>query len=312
MCVVRVFLAGGGGVIGRPLIWQLVEAGHDVVASTRRPERIELLHSLGASPVLLDAFDRDAVRRELLAARPEVVIHQLTALPARYEPAKPAFYTLTNRLRTEATRHLVEAARASGARRFVFQSISFMYELRGPRVLDETAPLARSAPEPFGSAVRATIEGERLALESPGLSGVVLRYGQLYGPGTYFGRNGDMARRARRRLLPIVGEGSGVFSFLHVEDAAAAAVRALSEGSGVYNVTDDEPAPAREWIPAYCAAVGAPEPLRIPFWLARLLAGRTVAANLLSSRGASNAKAKTELGWKPLFPSWREGFHSLD
>lgn len=309
---VRVFVAGGSGVIGRPLVWQLVAAGHEVVATTRTPARADLLRSLGAEAVVLDALDARAVMEAVVAARPAAVVHQLTALPSTYDPSKAAFYTLTNRLRTEGTRHLLAAARAAGSSRFVMQSICFLYELKGAPVLDESAPVAASAPEPYGSAVRATLEGERLVLESSDSTGVVLRYGQLYGPGTYFARDGDMARRARRRLLPIVGAGSGVFSFLHVEDAAAAAVAALTQGSGPYNVADDEPAPAREWIPAFCAAVGAPQPLQIPVWLARLIAGPAVVATMLHSRGAANARAKSELGWRPQFPSWREGFTSQD
>lgn len=309
---VRVFVAGGSGVIGRPLVWQLVAAGHEVVATTRTPAKADLLRSLGAEPIVVDALDAAAVRKAVVAARPEAVVHQLTALPPTYDPSKAAFYTLTNRLRTEGTRHLLAAAQAAGSSRFVMQSICFLYELKGPPVLDESAPVAASAPEPFGSAVRATLEGERLVLEGSDSTGIVLRYGQLYGPGTYFARDGDLARRARRRLLPIVGAGSGVFSFLHVEDAAAAAVAALTQGSGVYNVADDEPALARDWIPAYCAAVGAPQPLRIPVWLARLIAGPSLVATMLHSRGAANARAKRELGWRPQFPSWREGFTSQD
>jgi nucleoside-diphosphate-sugar epimerase len=305
----RVFLAGGSGVVGRALIPQLVQAGHEVVATTRAPAKLDLLQRLGAHPVILDALDGEAVRQAVREARPEAVIHQLTALPARYEPSRASFYEGTNRLRTEGTAHLVEAAVEAGAGRFVFQSIAFMAAFEGPPVVDESARLQEAAPPPFGPSVRATLAGERLATTTPGLAGVVLRYGQLYGPDTYFAPEGDFGRRARGRQLPIVGDGGGMFSFLHPEDAAAAAVMALERGQGVYNVTDDEPAAAREWIPVFCDAVGAPRPLRIPLWLARLVAGRMVAEAMVSYRAASSARAKAELGWAPRHPSWRQGFY---
>lgn len=304
----RVFLAGGTGVIGRPLIPQLREAGHDVIATTRYRNRVDILHQLGAQPAVLDALDRDAVLRTIVDAKPDAIIHQLTALPPHYSPNDPSFYAMTSQLRAEATRYLLDAARKAGVRRFIFQSICFMYKLVGPDVLDEDAPIADDTAEPFGSAVRKTIEGERLVLGTNGVQGVVLRYGQLYGPGTYFARDGDFARRARRHLLPIVGNGSGVFSFLHVEDAAYAAVCALQHGSGVYNVADDDPAFAREWILVFCEGVGAPKPLHVPLWLAKLGVGSFVAESMAHSRGASNAKAKAELRWAPRHPSWREGF----
>ena len=305
----RVFLAGGSGVVGRALVPQLVAAGHEVVATTQTPAKLDLLQRLGARPLVLDALDGDAVREAVRQAAPEAIIHQLTALPPRYEPTKRGFYERTNRLRRDTTRHLLAAARDCGTRRFVFQSICFMYAFRGARVVDETAPLQLDAPPPFGDAVRATLEGERLATDTEGITGVVLRYGQLYGQGTYFAPDGDFARRARRRALPIVGEGEGTFSFLHVEDAAGAAVAALERGDGVYNVADDDPAPAREWIPAFCDAIGAPRPWRVPLWLARLLAGRALADTMAGFRGAANAKARAELGWAPSRPSWRTGFY---
>jgi nucleoside-diphosphate-sugar epimerase len=305
---VRVFLAGGGGVIGRPLVRQLVAAGHEVTATTRTEAKAGLLAGLGATPAVVDALAAEALRRAVLEARPVAVIHQLTALPARYQPTRPAFYAATNRLRAEATATLLAAGQEAGATRFVFQSICFLYKLAGPPVLDETAPVATGAPEPFGTATAATLEGERLVLDA---GGVVLRYGQLYGPGTYFAADGDFGRRARRRLLPIVGAGGGMFSFLSVEDAASAAVAALGRGRGVYNVADDEPAPAREWIPVFCDAVGAPPPWRVPAWLARLVAGSAAVSSMTEGRGASSAKARAELGWSPSRPSWRTGFYEL-
>ena len=309
----RVFVAGGTGVIGRRLLPQLRAAGHEVTATTRRPEKAELLRSLGATAAVLDALDAPAVMAAARAAAPEVVMNQLTQLPQRYEPRKLGpWLERTSRLRVEGTRHLLAAARAAGSRRFVYQSIAFLYALRGPSVLDEDAAVAADAPEPFGSAVRATLEGERLTLDAEGIEGVVLRYGQLYGPGTYFAPDGDVARQARQRRVAIVAGGGGVFSFLHVDDAASAAVCAVTRGRGVCNVVDDDPAPARDWIPVFAQAVGAPRQPRVPRWVARLMAGGWAVATLTAGRGASNARAKTELGWQPRYRSWREGLFVRD
>ncbi len=305
----KVFLAGGSGVIGRRLIPQLVTAGHQVAATTRSAAKTTMLKSLGASPVVVDALDAPALNKAVTEFRPEAVMNQLTDLPQRYNPRKLGpFYERTSRLRVEATRTLLAAAREAGARRFVYQSIAFMYAAAGPTVLPEDAALDLGGPEPFGSAVRATAEGERLTLSADGITGVVLRYGQLYGPGTYFDHGGDFARQARRRMLPIVGAGGGVFSFVHVDDAASAAVMAVEGGNGVYNIADDDPAAARDWIPAFCRDIGAPAPMHLPGWLVALVAGRFAAATLQEGRGASNAKAKRELGWAPRHPTWRDGF----
>jgi nucleoside-diphosphate-sugar epimerase len=304
----RVFLAGGSGVVGRPLVAQLLAAGHQVAATTRTPGKAAQISAAGAAPVVVDALDAQALTRAVHDARPDAIVHQLTALPPRYDPSRPGFYDATNRLRTEATRTLLAAGEELGVRRYLFQSVCFLYKLTGPQVLDESAPVATDSPEPFGAAARLTIEGEQMIAAA---GGVVLRYGQLYGPGTYYTRDGDFGRRARRRLLPVVGDGGGVFSFLHVEDAASAAVAALSRGAGVYNVADDEPAAYRDWLPVFCDAVGAPKPMRVPVWLGKLAGGSFAVANLLYGRGASNAKAKAELGWTPSRPSWRTGFYEM-
>jgi len=305
----RVFVAGGTGVIGRSLVPQLVAEGHEVTATTSTPEKARLLRSLGAAPAVLDALDERALTAAAREARPEVVMNQLTRLPPRYEPRKlRPWFEQSSRLRVEGTRHLLAAARQVGARRFVYQSVAFMYALSGPAVVDEDAPLAVDAPDPFGPVVQATLTGERMTLEAAGIDGVVLRYGQLYGPGTYFAPDGYFAHLARRRRLAIAGGGGGLFSFLHVDDAASAAVCALTRGSGAYNVVDDDPAYCREWIPVFAQAVGAPRPMRVPRWTVRLLFGRWVAAAFTDGRGASNVRAKSELGWEPLHPSWREGF----
>jgi nucleoside-diphosphate-sugar epimerase len=305
----KVFLAGGGGVIGRCLIPQLVAAGHQVAATTRSAAKGSMISSLGAIPLVVDALDAPALSKAVTDFGPEAVMNQLTDLPQRYNPRKLGpFYERTSRLRVDATRTLLAAAREAGAQRFVYQSLAFMYVPTGPAVLAEDANLALDAPEPFGAAVRATVEGERLALSADGITGVALRYGQLYGPGTYFDQEGDFARQARRRMLPIVGAGGGVFSFVHVDDAAGAAVVALERGEGAYNIVDDDPAAARDWIPAFCRDVGAPAPMHVPGWLVELLAGRFAAATMQRGRGASNTKAKRELGWEPRHPTWRDGF----
>jgi len=306
---VKVFLAGGSGAIGRRLIPQLVAAGHQVAATTRAAAKAPMLRSLGAIPVVVDALDEPALSEAVKDYRPEAVMNQLTDLPQRYNPRQLGpFYERTSRLRVEATRTLLAAAKDVSARRFVYQSLAFMYVPEGPSALAEDATVALHAPEPFGSAVRATVEGERLALSVHGIAGVALRYGQLYGPGTYFDLDGDFARQARRRMLPIVGSGAGVFSFVHVDDAAGAAVAALEHGHGIYNIVDDDPAAARDWIPAFCRDIGAPAPMPVPGWLVELMAGRFAAATMQRGRGASNAKAKRELGWTLRHPTWRDGF----
>jgi len=305
----RVFVAGASGAIGRRLVPQLIAAGHEVTGTTRSEEKAEGIRSAGAAASVCDALDADALRDAVVAARPEVVVHQLTALPDRFDPRKADIYDATNRIRAEGKRKLIAAAQAAGARRLVCQSIAFAY-LPGarPEVKDEEAPLALGAPPPFGEGVRVVQQMERLVLEADGLEGVVLRYGWFYGPGTYFAVDGSTAQDVRRRRLPVIGKGTGLFSFVHVDDAAAATIAAIDAGSpGLYNVVDDEPAPMREWLPAYAEAIGAKRPRRVPVWLARLVAGRA-AALMNVQPGASNAKAKRELGWEPRWPTWREGF----
>jgi nucleoside-diphosphate-sugar epimerase len=236
-------------------------------------------------------------------------VHELTALPDRLEFRKKDVYEPTNRVRTEGSRNLLDAARAAGARRFVCQSIAFAYRYDGVRIKTEEDPLLEDAPGPFGGGLRALHEMEAMVLGADALEGLVLRYGFLYGPGTYYGQDGAMVADLRRRRLPVVGRGTGVFSFIHVDDAADATVAAVERGApGVYNVTDDEPAPMSEWVPVLAAAVGAKRPLRLPLWLARLVGGRQAAGFASELRGASNEKAKRELGWRPAHASWRTGF----
>jgi nucleoside-diphosphate-sugar epimerase len=305
----RVFVAGASGAIGRPLVPKLIEAGHEVTGMTRSEQSAERLRAAGASAVVADVFDEQQVRAAMTAASPEVVIHQLTALPDRLDFRDPSIYEPTNRLRGEGTRILIDAARSAGARRFVAQSIAFAYAPQGSDVKTEDDPLMESAPGAFGEGVRTVEAMERAIVGAEGLAGLVLRYGFFYGPGTYYARDGSAAEDVRKRRQPIVGTGSAIFSFIHVEDAADATVAAVERGApGIYNVVDDEPAPLREWLPVYAQALEAKKPWRVPVWLARLVAGRGVTLFATGLRGASNEKAKRELGWQPRHPSWRQGF----
>ena len=305
----RVFVAGASGAIGRPLVSKLVAAGHEVTGMTRSEKRGGGLRRAGARPVIGDVFDESRVHELVREAAPEVVIHQLTALPERFDFRDAELYAQTNRLRTEGTRILMEAARAARARRFISQSIAFAYAPEGGWVKDEDARLLTDLPDKFGEGVQAMMEMERAVTGDPDMEGLVLRYGFFYGPGTYYDHGGSTARDVRRGRMPVVGKGDGVFSFIHVDDAAEATVAALERGgSGIYNIVDDEPAPMRDWLPAYAEALGARAPRRVPRWLARLVAGKQAVLFATSLRGASNTKAKRELGWSPRHASWREGF----
>ncbi|HEX8854426.1 MAG TPA: NAD(P)-dependent oxidoreductase [Thermoleophilaceae bacterium] len=306
----RVFVAGAAGVIGRSLVPMLVKAGHEVTGGTRSEARADDIRAMGAEPVIRDVFDAEAVKRAVAAARPEVLINELTALPTSINPrARSEQFAGTNRLRREASRILMDAAAEAGARRVVAQSIAFVYRLTGEGLKSEDDDLFLEAPPPSGEVVAAVAELERNVTRDDRVEGVVLRYGYFYGPGTAYARDGSFADLARRRRLAIVGPGTGVFSFIHVDDAARATVAALDRGSsGIYNVVDDDPAPVRDWVPAFAEAVGAPKPRRVPAWLARVVAGRYTVELMTASRGASNAKAHAELGLDLRFPSWREGF----
>jgi nucleoside-diphosphate-sugar epimerase len=297
----KVFVAGASGVIGRPTVRQLLAAGHDVVGMTRREERAEEIRADGAEAVVCDAFDTEGLREVVMAARPEVVAHLLTALPERYD-RRSDYLEPTNRIRVEGTRNLIAAAVASGTRRMVAESNAFAYRREGGWVKDEEEGIEdRVGPG------RATGELERQVLGAD-LEGLVLRYGWIYGPGTYYDRGGQEALEVERRRLPIVGKGTGTFSFVHSEDAATATVATVERGApGIYNVVDDEPTAMREWLPVYAQALGAKRPRRVPYRLAQLIAGDAARA-AVELRGADNAKAKHELGWEPRYPSWRQGF----
>jgi nucleoside-diphosphate-sugar epimerase len=300
----RVFVAGATGVIGRRLLPALRTAGHEPIAMTRSPDKARALTAKGIESVVCDAYDADGLARAVGDARADQIVHALTDLPEdinmrRFERETES----TGRLRREGTRNLIAAARAAGVQRIVAESIAFAYAPEGDWVKDEDAPLA-TATLPF--VAEPIAELERQVLDA---GGIVMRYGQLYGPGTSFTKDGSWAANLRRRRLPIVGAGSGVFSFLHVDDAASATVAALARsGPALYNVVDDDPAPIHDWVPVYARAVGAPAPWHAPAWVGRLAAGRIAVSMMNELRGASNARIKRELGWQPRYTSWREGF----
>jgi len=289
---------------------QLIAAGHEVTGMTRREEQAAELREAGAEAVVCDVYDAEGLREAVVAARPEAVVHALTALPPRFTAR--ADLEPTNRIRIEGTRNLVAAAQAAGARRMVAESVSFFYAHEGGWVKDEEAPLDLDAPGKVGPAVTAVADLERQVLDADRLEGVVLRFGWFYGPGTYISSAGSQVEEVRKRRYPIVGAGDATFSFIHIDDAARAVVAALDHGApGIYNVADDEPAPMREWLPAFAELLGAKPPRRIPPWLVRLAVGKAVARSAVGTRGASNEKAKRELGWQPAHPSWRQGFPAL-
>jgi 2-alkyl-3-oxoalkanoate reductase len=301
--MMRVFVAGASGAIGTRLVRQLVERGHEVIGSSRSPEKAERLRGLGVEPVVLDVLDPAAVQNAVAAARPDAIVHQATALAGLSDFKHfDRSFAATNRLRTAGTDALLAAARESGVTRFVAQSYAgWPYAREGGPVKSEDDPLD---PTPV-PAMRETLAAIRhLEQSAVGAGGIALRYGGFYGS------PGDAQLEAvRKRRFPIVGNGDGVWSFVHLDDAAAATVLALESGTtGTYNVVDDEPAPVREWLPVLAAAIGAKPPRRVPRWLARLAAGEAGVALMTESRGASNRKAKDELGWTLRHPSWRQGF----
>jgi 2-alkyl-3-oxoalkanoate reductase len=303
----RVFVAGAAGAVGQHLLPQLTAAGHQVTASTRNPAKAQKLRELGAEPVIVDGLDAAAVGEAVAKAEPQVVIHQMTALAGRFSPrAFDRTFAVTNQLRTRGTDHLLAAATAAGARRFIAQSYTGWPNIReGGPVKTEEDPLDPHPPAAQRESLAAIAHLERVVTGAANLDGIVLRYGSFYGPGA----SDDFVRLIRRRMMPIIGDGAGVWSFVHIADAAAATVRALDHGGpGLYNVVDDDPAPVAEWLPAVARAVGAKPPLRLPLWLGTMIAGEAGVSMMTRVRGSSNAKAKRELGWRPLWPSWRQGF----
>jgi nucleoside-diphosphate-sugar epimerase len=299
----NIFIAGGTGAIGRFLVPMLVKAGHKVVALTRSSERVAQLRQMGAVPVIGDVYDEVRLTRLVAESGAEAVIHQLTA----FGDAEP--YAATIRVRIEGTRSLIAAARAARARRFIAQSISFVCSPAGSGLTDETTPLYLDAPAAVRPLVEAVASLERQALEA---GGTVLRYGWFYGPGTSYDPQGTIPTGLRNGTLPIVGEGAGTYSFINLPDAAAATLKALEhETQGICNIVDDTPVRSSEWLPVAAALLGAPAPGRMDEAAARQKLGDMRVYYMNEQRGASNAKAKRELGWQPATPSWRAGFEAL-
>jgi nucleoside-diphosphate-sugar epimerase len=309
----KIFVAGATGALGARLVPMLVDGGHDVVAMTRSSQKADGLRALGAEPAVADGLDRGSVMQAVMRAEPEVVIHQMTALAnARNMKKFDEEFALTNRLRTEGTDHLLEAARAAGARRLIVQSYAaWPYERTGGAVKTEDDPLDPDPPANQRRTLDAIRHAERPALEGGDLEVLALRYGAFYGPGTGFAPGGDMLELVAKRKLPVVGDGAGVWSFVHIDDAASATVAAMDHGAaGVYNAVDDEPAPVSEWLPDLAAAIGAKAPRHIPLWLGRLAIGEVGISLMTQIRGAANVRAKRELQWTPRYATWRDGFRT--
>ena len=308
----RVFVAGATGAVGKRLVPLLVAKGHSVIGTTRSPGKAEELRALGAEPVVLDVLDGSAARRAVAQAAPEVIVHQATALSSlgsnlrRFDEQ----FALTNRLRTEGTHNLLAAAREAGTRRFVAQSFAgWPYARAGGVVKAETDPLDPNPPKSARRSLAAIRNLEEAVVGAEGLEGISLRYGSFYGPGTSLGEGGTHVELIRKRRFPIVGSGSGIWSFAHIDDVAGATAAAIERGEpGIYNVVDDEPAPVADWLPYLARVLGAKPPRRIPTWLGRLVGGGLAVSLMTEVRGASNAKAKRELDWRPRYASWRQGF----
>jgi 2-alkyl-3-oxoalkanoate reductase len=302
----RVFVAGASGALGSRLVPQLIDAGHDVIGTYNSPASAELLRTLGAKPVMLDLLDTRAVRKAMLENEPEAIVHQATALGnAKWGRNFDKTFARTNELRTRGTDALLAAAREAAVRRFVAQSFaSYRYARDGGPVKTENDPLDPSPPANGQQSFAAMAYLDRTVTEA---GGIALRYGLFYGAA-----NDGLIEPVRKRQYPIIGDGGGITSWIHLEDAAAATVLALEQdGPAIYNIVDDEPAPVREWLPVFAQALGAKPPRRFPTWLARLFAGETAVVMGTDARGASNAKAKRELGWTPRYPSWRKGFPAV-
>ena len=304
----RVFIAGASGAIGRRLIPMLVQRGHEVVGTTRGD--LDKVRALGAEPVIMDGLDPQSVTNAVGKATPDVVVHQLTALsgPADLRHFDRTF-AMTNRLRTEGTHHLLAAARAASAGRFVVQSFTgWTNERTGGPVKSETDPFDPDPAEGSRQSLAAIRELESTVEQASDVRGIVLRYGLFYGPGTGLGRGGDQTAMVAKRQFPVVGGGTGVWSFIHIDDAAEATVRAIeSDVTGIFNIVDDDPAPVSEVVPVLARAIGAKPPWRLPAWLARPIAGDFAVGLMTKARGSSNAKARRELGWEPRHSSWRQG-----
>ncbi|HEX5925852.1 MAG TPA: NAD(P)-dependent oxidoreductase [Baekduia sp.] len=308
----RIFLAGATGAVGQRLVPMLLQDGHEVVAMTRTAAKADGLRAAGALPVVADALDRDAVMGAVIGAEPEVIVHQMTALTGATDLKHfDRVFATTNRLRTEGTRHLLDAARAAGTRRLIAQSFTgWPFAREGGPVKAEDAPLDPQPPRAQSESLAAIREREALVGGADSVEGVVLRYGGFYGPGTSLSTDGELTEMVRRRRMPVIGSGDGRWSFTHIDDAAGGVLATLAPDSpaGTYAIVDDEPARTADWLPALASAIGAPAPRHVPAWLGRIAAGEAAVTMMTASRGASNERAGDVLGWTPRWPSWREGF----
>jgi nucleoside-diphosphate-sugar epimerase len=311
----RVFIAGATGALGRRLVPLLTQAGHVVSGSSRTPAGRDAVGAQGATGIVMDPLDAESVRAAVAEAAPDVIVHELTALSAMTGNLKQwdRDFAMTNRLRIEATDHLIAAAHASGVRRVVAQSYGghWTNQRTGGPVKTEDDPLVEDPGKEARESLRAIKHVERVVTMAPGIEGVVLRYGNFYGPGNTLSRTGAMGQAIRRAKVPVVGGGAGVWSFIHIDDAATATVAAIERAApGIYNIVDDDPAPIAEWLPYLAEQLGGRRPERLPAWIARPLIGEYGVALMTTVRGSSNAKAKRELGWAPRYATWREGFRT--
>jgi nucleoside-diphosphate-sugar epimerase len=305
----RVFVAGASGAIGRQLVPRLIDAGHEVVGMTHRPEQQAALRTLGAEPVLADALDPEQVAQAVATTRPEVIVHQLTAIGSMNMRHFDRDFAQTNRLRTTGTDNLLSAGKAVGVERFVAQSYFACYARTGGAVKSEQDPIDLQPAKEMRGIAAAVRHLEDAVLDAQWTEGIVLRYGGFYGPGTSLSAGGQQTELVRRRRFPVVGNGAGVWSFIHIADAADATVTAVERGlRGIYNIVDDEPAAVAQWLPHLAQTLGARKPMRVPRFVGRLFGGDAAVVMMTELRGASNAKAKRELGWQPAHPSWRDGF----
>lgn len=307
----RIFVAGATGAVGRRLVPLLVSAGHSVVGLTRTPEKTAAIRALGAEAVVADGLDADAIRADVASSKPDVIVHEMTDLRGASDLRHfDRSFAISNRLRTEGTDHLLAAAREAGVKRFVAQSFcGWPYARVGGAIKSEMDPLDDSAPREMSRTLDAIRYLESAVTASSEPEGIVLRYGAFYGPGTGL-LEASLIEQIRRRRVPVIGDGNGWWSFIHVEDAAKATALAIERGKAgnIYNIVDDEPAPVREWLPALARILGAKSPLHVPAWIAAILAGEHMVVMMTQARGGSNEKAKRELGWQPEYPSWRRGF----
>ncbi|MEW2328740.1 NAD(P)-dependent oxidoreductase [Micromonospora chersina] len=309
----RVLVAGATGAMGKELVPRLVDAGHEVFAMIRSESNKARAAQLGAVPVIADALDRAQVEAAVREAAPEVIVHQLTAIGHIDTRRFDRSFAATDRLRIEGTDNLLAAARATGVRRFVAQSNgAFTYTRTGGPVKTEQDPLDRAPVSQMAAMIAAIEHLEKAVLGAAWTEGIVLRYGAFYGPGTSMAPGSEQLEMIRKRKFPVVGDGGGVWSFVHIADAAEATVAAVENGGGgVYNIVDDDPAPVAEWLPELAAMLGAKKPVRVPRFIGRLAAGEAGVVLMTELRGASNAKAKRELGWHPTHPTWRQGFQMV-